>query len=133
MEYFLSMRGAAAFLLLGLFSLWLARTLKIRRPGMPSWVALVLAFILLFCVGLGIAMNALNNWLVRFEASQPTAQCQAVFGELFAKPDWELIHALSNAPEDISAEAYARYMEKKVGNTPLTYIETSAGLSGDKK
>ena len=48
MEYFLSMRGAAAFLLLGLFSLWLARTLKIRRPGMPSWVALVLAFILLF-------------------------------------------------------------------------------------
>ena len=108
---------------------------KQRRShtGTIVFYSLLLAFILLFCVGLGIAMNALNNWLVRFEASQPTAQCQAVFGELFAKPDWELIHALSNAPEDISAEAYARYMEKKVGNTPLTYIETSAGLSGDKK
>lgn len=101
------------------------------KAGTIVFYSLLLAFILIFCVAVGIAMNKLNDWLVRFEASQPTAKCEAVFTELFRDPDWEEIYAL--APGDISAQDYALYMEQKVGDQKLTYIETSAGLSGDKK
>lgn len=101
------------------------------KAGTIVFYSILGTFILAFCVGLAIAMNALNGWLVRFEASQPEAQCQAVFSELFRDPDWAEIYQL--APGDVTAEEYALYMEQKVGDTALTYIETSAGLSGDKK
>ena len=102
------------------------------RIGTVIFYSLLIAFILIFCIGLNYAMGALNDWLVRFEASQPTAKCEAVFTQLFADPDWQQIYELSE-DEDISAADYAHYMEQKVGNEALTYIETSAGLSGDKK
>lgn len=103
------------------------------KAGTLVFYSLLLVFILIFCIGLSIAMSALNNWLVRFEASQPTAKCEAVFAELFQTPDWQQIYGLSNAPGDITAQDYASYMEQKVGDQALSYIETSAGLSGDKK
>lgn len=103
------------------------------KTGTIVFYSLFGAFILIFCIALGMAMNALNDWLVRFEASQPTAKCSAVFAELFETPDWEQIYALSDPPADITAQSYAAYMKQKVGDTALTYIETSAGLSGDKK
>ena len=93
------------------------------------------AFILLFCVVLGIAMIALNSWLVRFEASQPKVKSQQVFDELFADPDWAEIYNLAGLADTQfeTKENYVAYMEEKVRSTPLTYIETSAGLSGDHK
>ena len=106
-------------------------TAKPGKSGTVVFYSILGGFILIFCIGLAIAMNALNNWLVRFEASQPTAKCTAVFAELFANPDWKRIYEL--APGDITAEDYARYMEQTVGEQTLSYIETSAGLSGDKK
>ena len=102
-----------------------------RKVGTIVFYSILGVFILAFCIGLAIAMNALNDWLVRFEASQPNAKCEAVFSELFQDPDWTQIYEL--APGDITAKEYAQYMEQKVGDTKLTYIETSAGLSGDKK
>lgn len=106
---------------------------KVRsgRVGTIVFYSVLGSIILLFSIGMVFAMNALNDWLVRFEASQPTAKCEAVFEELFRDPDWEQIYALD--PGDITAGEYARYMEQKVGDQKLTYIETSAGLSGDKK
>lgn len=103
------------------------------KVGTLIFYSLLLAFILIFCIAFSVAMNRLNDWLVRFEASQPTAKCQAVFTELFQNPDWQQIYGLSDATGDITAEEYAGYMDQKVGDQALTYIETSAGLSGDKK
>lgn len=103
------------------------------KTGTIVFYSLLLVYILLFCIAMGIVMKALNNWLVRFEASQPTAKCQAVFSQLFEDPDWEQLYELSNESGDITAETYAEHMAQKVGDQQLTYIETSAGLSGDKK
>jgi len=103
------------------------------KVGTIVFYCLLLVFILIFCIALSIAMNGLNDWLVRFEASQPTAKCEAVFTELFQDPDWQQIYELSSTPGDITAEDYASYMAQKVGDQALTYIETSAGLSGNKK
>ena len=107
---------------------------KRRIPvGTIIFYSLLLLFILAFCIAMSYVMAAVNDWLVRFEASQPTAKCEAVFTELFQEPDWQEIYRLADAPEDITATDYETYMTQKVGNQALSYIETSAGLSGDKK
>lgn len=103
------------------------------RTGTVIFYSLLLVFVLLFCIGMSYIMTGLNNWLVRFEASQPTAKCEAVFTELFQDPDWQQIYALSHPSGDITAADYERYMTQKVGDQELNYIETSAGLSGNKK
>ena len=95
------------------------------------YVLLILAFV----VGISYAMNILRDWLVRFEASQPNYKCEEVFTDLFSDPDWEKIYELSGT-EDTTFEnsaAYEAYMTQKVGDRKLTYLETSAGLSGGKK
>ena len=107
------------------------RKSKRSRVGTIVFYSILGTFILAFCVVLSMVMKGLNGWLVQFEASQPKAQCEAVFSELFRDPDWAQIYQL--APGDVTAEEYALYMEQKVADTQLTYIETSAGLSGDKK
>lgn len=107
------------------------KTVRSGKVGAIVFYSVLGTVILAFCIAMVFAMNALNDWLVRFEASQPTAKCEAVFSDLFRDPDWKRIYAL--APGDITPEEYALYMEQKVGDQALTYIETSAGLSGDKK
>lgn len=103
------------------------------RPGTIIFYSVLLVFVLIFCILIGWATNALNDWLVRFEASQPNAKCEAVFAQLFETPNWEHIYALAENPGDITAQDYVAYMDSKVGDAKLTYIETSAGLSGNKK
>ncbi len=113
-----------------------ARALQKRRKKIGNIVfySILLTFIAAFVIAMFFVMGALRNWLVRFEASQPTVKCEEVFSQLFRTPDWQEIHALAgDQASDIPAEDYASYMEEKVGDTQLTYIETSAGLSGDKK
>lgn len=86
--------------------------------------------IAIFCL-----MIPLRAWLVNFEASQPKQKCAEVFQQLFSQPDWASLYTMAGA-EDTAYEnkdTYAAYMQKAVGDTPLTYLETSAGLSGDRK
>ena len=109
------------------------RKRRVSKTGTIAFYGLLFAFILIFCIAMSVVMNRLNDWLVRFEASQPTAKCQQVFTELFQDPDWQEIYELSATPGNITAENYENYMTQKVGDQQLTYIETSAGLSGDKK
>lgn len=107
---------------------------KRKKPnGTLVFYGVLLAFVLIFCIALAFAMSAINNWLVRFEASQPTAKCEAVFAELFTAQDWQKIYELAGSPADITAPDYTNYMTQKADGHPLTYIETSAGLSGDRK
>ncbi len=103
-----------------------------KRRGTIIFYSCLLAFILLFSLGFMLVMNWLNDWLYRFEASQPTVKCQEVFDRLFLDPNWHEIYELAGGG-DVSAEDYAEYMRQNYGGTQLSYIETSAGLSGDKK
>lgn len=76
----------------------------------------------------------LKGWLTDFEAAQPSTAADAFFQMYFADPNWGLIYdnaANKNAVGDRSA--FISYMEDKVGDSQLTYQETSAGLSDSKK
>lgn len=108
---------------------------KRTTKGTYIFYGVYLSVILIFFIVIGIAMGALKSWLVSFQAAQPEVKSQQIFTELFADPDWAQIYTLAN-PNDSSADsksAYAAYMEDLIGDDKLTFIETSAGLSGDKK
>ncbi len=107
-------------------------TPKKTTKGTVIFYSCLLAFVLVFAIAFLFAWNALNDWLIRFEACQPTVKCQQVFQELFQDPNWQEIYELAGGG-DVSAQDYVEYMQQNYGGTTLTYIETSAGLSGDKK
>jgi hypothetical protein len=85
--------------------------------------------------GIFFLNNWVTDWLVDYEASQPTTRCEEVFQEYFADPDWAALYAMADLTdteyEDNSA--FVQFMEAKVGVQELTYVETSAGLSGGHK
>ncbi len=84
---------------------------------------------------MAVVLSKLEAWLTDYEASQPTHKADEVFAEMFEKPDWGKLYDKVGI-EDSSyegREAYITYMTKKVGDTPLKLVKTSAGLSGDKK
>lgn len=109
----------------------------LRRPRV-STVIFYLFYILLiaaFFLGIQKLLVPLEDWLVRYEASQPEQKCQEVFQSLFSDPDWEELYTLAGI-EDTAYEgskAFAAYMEAKTAGKKITYVETSAGLSGDHK
>lgn len=94
-----------------------------------------LTFILAFFLAMDPVLTGLRGWLVSFEASQPNVKCEQVFQEMFAEPDWAALYTMAGGQdtEFEGKDTYAAYMEQKVGDSKLTYSETSAGLSGDKK
>ena len=101
-----------------------------------------IVFYLFFFAYLAVLLHAaiygyslLIDWLNRYEASQPDKICEKVFQDLFGDPDWEALYEMAGEEDTIyeGAEEYAIYMDNLVGDTELTYVETSAGLSGDKK
>ena len=86
-------------------------------------------FALTFC-----GLLWLKGWLTDYEAAQPSTAADAFFQMYFADPNWGLIYdnaVNKNAVGDRSA--FVSYMEDKVGDSQLTYQETSAGLSNNKK
>lgn len=114
------------------------KAVKEKRP--VSWstkmfYSIYAAVIVLLCVGIAIALSALNDWLVRFEASQPDTKAQQAFDQYFADPDWGQIYDLAGIAdtEYEGKDAYVAWMEAKAGTAPLTYVKTSAGLSGGQK
>lgn len=93
--------------------------------------AVVLGLILALVLG----MNALKSWLIRYESSQPGNKSQQVFAEHFAQPDWNTLYTMAGIEDTVyeGSESYAAYMTQKLQDQTLTYQETSAGLSGDRK
>ena len=92
-------------------------------------------FIFAFFVGVFGVLNWLNGWLKAYESAQPTVKSQQVFNELFGNPDWARLYRMAGL-EDTEFEGvseFAAYMESKINGQELNYVETSAGLSGDKK
>ena len=82
-----------------------------------------------------LKLGDLQNWLVRYEAAQPTRKYEEIFDLYFKNPNWGLLYDNAGVSESVyeGRDAYVTYMEEKVGDTPLTGLETSAGLSKDKK
>lgn len=108
-----------------------------RGPHLDSIIFYTLYFLMIAVVGVGtlLGLNWLDNWLVDYEAAQPTVKCQEVFDQLFSNPDWGSLYTMAGIQDSAyeGKDAFVSYMTEKVGTTPLTYVETSAGLSGDKK
>ena len=108
-----------------------------KGPHLDSVIFYTLYFLLIavFCVGCVFGVNWLNNWLVDYEAAQPTAKSEEVFNRLFANPDWASLYEQAGCQDSAyeGKDAFAAYMAQKVNGQQLTYVETSAGLSQGKK
>ena len=105
------------------------------RMGGVIFYTIYFLFIFVFFIGVLGFLNWLHGWLEAYEGAQPTVKCQQVFDELFGNPDWAQLYRLAGV-EDTDFEGvneYVSYMENKVGGQELNFVETSAGLSGDKK
>lgn len=101
--------------------------------GTYVFYGVYLAIILIFFIGIAIAMGALKDWLLTYQAAQPETKSQQVFQQLFSDPDWSSIYTIANPDADSKiAEAYEEFMTELVGNDKLTFVETSGGLSGKK-
>lgn len=109
----------------------------LRRPRVSTIVFYTFYILLIaaFFFGINKLLVPLEDWLVRYEASQPEQKCQEVFSALFSDPDWEALYTLAGIDDTDyeGSKAFATYMEAKATGKTLTYIETSAGLSGDHK
>lgn len=77
----------------------------------------------------------LRNWLTRYELAQPATKSKEVFEKLFSDPDWGALYDMAGVQDTAfeNKDAFASYMESTVGDTKFTYMETSTGLSKDKK
>ena len=103
------------------------------RLGSVIFYTFYFMFIFLFFAASFFGLKWLQGWLVDYEAAQPTVKCEEVFNKYFANPDWSALYELSGA-EDSQFEgkdAFVAFMEAKVGDQELTYLETSAGLAKD--
>lgn len=91
--------------------------------------------IFLFYTATYFGLLELRDWLNRYEMAQPTTKSQEVFETLFYDPDWDSLYDIANVQNAAygSKDDFISYMENRVGETDLTYVETSTGLSNDKK
>lgn len=87
--------------------------------------------LVLLAVFLFIRFALLRPWLTRYEAAQPKHVSQEVFDDLFSPADWSRVYDLAGLEGD--REGFARSMEELTAGRALDLVETSAGLSGDRR
>lgn len=102
------------------------------RVGSAVFYLIFFAYIFAFYLATYCGLTILRNWLTEFEAAQPTRKCQQVFDTLFASRDWDALYDAAGIRGE-SRESFADWMDTTVGAGKLTYMETSAGLSGNRK
>ena len=112
-----------------------AKQKKGPRLGSVIFYTLYFLFILLFSLAVYIGLKFVHGWLSDYELAQPVYKAEQVFEQLFTDPDWGALYTSAGAKDSAyeGKEEYVTYMKNKVGDTKLTYMETSAGLSGNKK
>ena len=95
------------------------------------WFLLIIGFF----GAMHFALGFVEDWLVKYEASQPTTISQAVFEKHFQNPDWADIYdrAGIESTQFEDKDDFVAYMEEKYADVTFTYMETSAGLSGGHK
>ncbi len=104
---------------------------KKKRTGTLVFYTVCMGFVFVFYTATFFGLKYLNNWLVQFESAQPTAKSAEVFEQYFTAPNWEQLYDLAGMT--IGKDSFCQAMEEKVGSQTLSYAETSAGLSKDKK
>ena len=108
-----------------------------RGPRLSGVIFYTIFFlcIFLFYTATYFGLLELRDWLNRYEMAQPTTKSQEIFETLFSDPDWDSLYDIANIQNAAygSRDDFISYMENRVGETDLTYIETSTGLSNDKK
>lgn len=107
-----------------------------KKKKISLFYKVLLVFLLvLLAVFLVIRFAVLRPWLTRFEAAQPKHASQEVFQDLFFPADWGRIYDLAGLEgsgwQDRSG--FIRSMEELTAGEVLTLVETSAGLSGDRR
>lgn len=105
------------------------------RIGGVIFYTVYFLFILVFFIGTYIGLQWLQGWLSDYEQAQPSYKAEQVFQQLFTDPDWGALYEAAGAKDSAyeGKEQYVNYMEAKVGSRSLEYMQTSAGLSNDKK
>lgn len=105
------------------------------RLGGVIFYTLYFLFILIFFLATFLGLTWLHGWLTDYEMAQPDGKAEQVFTQLFTDPDWGALYDAAGAKDSAyeGRDAYVTYMEDKVGDSQLNYLETSAGLSGNKK
>lgn len=95
-------------------------------------LGIILALLLIFVY---LRFGMLRPWLTRFEAAQPKRASQEVFEELFSPADWGRVYDLAGLENSAyqGRDDFIRSMEAVTGQQPLTFVETSAGLSGNRR
>lgn len=108
-----------------------------RGPRLSGVIFYAVFFlcIFLFYVATYFGLLGLRNWLTRYEMAQPATKSEEVFEKLFIDPDWGALYEIAGVQDTAfeNKDAFASYMENTVGDSKLTYMETSTGLSEDKK
>lgn len=101
------------------------------KKGIILFLCLYAALVALILIVIFQMMTPLRQKLLAYEAAQLENKSEQVFEELFADPDWKKIYELSGTTDTLyeGAEAYAAYMEAKVGSTALTCQEIDTGSS----
>ncbi len=112
-----------------------SKTKKKASRGTVIFYSIYTAFVVLALGAIFALTIPLHSWLETYQASQPENKSQEIYTQLFADPDWEALYTLAGVADTAyeGKEAYAAYMEEKIGTDQLTLMETSAGLSGDRK
>lgn len=105
------------------------------RLGGVIFYTVYFLFIALFFVATFVGLQYVRTWLVSYEAARPNTKAEQVFTQLFTDPDWEALYVASGAQDSPyeGKDAFVQYMREKVDPQKLSYMETSAGLSGNKK
>lgn len=105
------------------------------RTGSVIFYTLYILFILCFALAIFLANGQLKQWLTDYQLSQPTDKRDQVFSELFENPDWAAVYDTAGIEDTIfeGKDVFVAYMEQLVGETELSWVETSTGLSGNKK
>lgn len=114
-----------------------ASSKRSRGPRLSSVVFYAVFFlcVFLFYSATYFGLLELRNWLNRYELAQPSTKSEEVFTKLFADPDWGTLYDMAGIQDTAyeSRDAFVSFMENTVGDSELTYMETSTGLSEDKK
>ena len=100
------------------------------RLGGVIFYTLYFLFILIFFLATFLGLTWLHGWLTDFEMAQPDGKAEQVFTQLFTDPDWGALYESAGAKDSAyeGKDAYVTFMENKVGDSHLNYLETSAGL-----
>lgn len=106
-----------------------------RKTGSIVFYSVYALGIIAFFIALAAIIAPLKDWLIRYEASQPNHKRDEVFQQLFESQDWDQLYELSGVENTAfeDKETFAALMNDMVSQGELSCLETSAGLSGDKK